>query len=242
MKGRRPIYPQIPLPLSAPNRLDFGTYLAARSNHEAVEQLQRLASGDARNNVYLWGEPGTGKSHLLEAVCNLASARPLRCALVPLAQRVKLSPEMLDGLEQLDLVCVDDLDRIGSDARWEQALFGLFNRMREAGRPLVIAARRSPQGLGLGLPDLISRLAWDLVYHLEPLDEATRFAALRRRAHERGMEIPEEVVTFLSRRVPRDTHTLFEWLDRLDDQSLAAQKKITVPFVRELLESDSSSP
>jgi len=236
VKGTRSSSPQIPLPLAPPRRLDFGMYWCAADNREAADQLQRLASGAFCDNLYLWGDAGTGKSHLLEAACNLTASLGRRCALVPLSQGHEFLPAILEGLEQLDLVCVDDLDCIGGDAEWERALFNLFNRMREARRPLVFTARRNTRGAGVQLADLASRLAWGLVYRLAPLDETSRLAALKHRAGSRGIQIPEDVLTYLSRRVPRDMHTLFDWLDRLDDETLAAQKKVTVPFVRDLLE------
>jgi DnaA family protein len=85
------------------------------------------------------------------------------------------------------------------------------------------------------LPDLASRLAWDLVYRVAPLDEASLLQVLRQRGAMRGMEVPDEVLQYLSRRVPRDVHTLFQWLDKMDEASLSAKKKLTVPFIRDLL-------
>lgn len=210
-------------------------------NRELVDQLQQLAVGNDRRNIYLWGGSGTGKSHLLHASCNRAHASGRRAAYVPLAQHEILQPDLLEGLEHLDLVCIDDLDRIAGDKAWETAIFHLFNRMREQGHPLVIAAQASPKGTPLALADLSSRLSWDLVYHLAPLDEPSRFLALQHRAGLRGMDVPDEVLDFLSRRIGRDTHTLFAWLEKLDAASLEAKRKLTVPFVRELLSEDGSA-
>lgn len=226
---------QIPLPFAAAERIAFDIFWPGE-NRELLEQLQKLATGESACNIYLWGPSGAGKSHLLHAACNLASATNRRSAYVPLGQRGDLLPELLEGLDQLDLVGIDDLDQICGDAAWEMAVFHLFNRMREHGCPLIIAARASPKGTALELADLSSRLAWDLVYHLEPLDERARFQALRHRANLRGMDIPNDVLEFLSRRIGRDTRTLFDWLDKLDAASLAAKRKLTVPFVRDLVE------
>lgn len=228
-------FPQIPLPLGAADRLGFELYRAG-DNAAAVTELRRVAEGEAARNIYLWGEAGAGKSHLLHAACRQADAANRRAALVPLAQCGDLAPTLLESLEHLDVVCIDDLDAIAGQPAWEQALFDLFNRMREAQRPLVFVAHASPAGCAISLPDLKSRLGWDLVFRLVPLDEAERFAALRQRAQTRGMEISDEVLGYLSRRIARDMHSLFAWLERLDRDSLAAGKRLTVPFVRELLE------
>jgi DnaA family protein len=225
---------QIPLPFPLPH-LAFGSFWAG-ANQALFDQLQRVAGGTEERILYVWGAPGAGKSHLLQAACNRAGAVARRAAYVPLALCERLDPSLLDGLDEMHVVCVDDLDRVAGDPSWERALFDLFNRLRDAGRSLVLAAGVAPAALPIVLPDLKSRLAWDLVFRIEPLDEAERFAALRHRASQRGMEIPDDVLRFLSRRIARDPHTLFRWLERLDRETLAAQKKLTVPFVKELLE------
>jgi DnaA family protein len=234
-----PQFPQIPLPLGGADALTFDLYCAA-DNALALTELKQVARGGASRNVYLWGDTGTGKSHLLHAACAAAADAGRRAALVPLAQSHRLAPALLEDLEDLDLVCIDDLDAIAGQPAWEQPLFHLFNRMREAPRPLVFAARTSPAGCAIALPDLKSRLGWDLVFRLAPLQEAERFAALRGRAQMRGMKITDEVLNYLSRRIPRDMHSLFAWLERLDRESLAAGKRLTVPFVRDLLERGST--
>ena len=230
-----PQSPQIPLPLHSVDQLSFDVYRSG-NNVAPVAELQRLAAGGSARNLYLWGEAGCGKSHLLHAACRAADAAGRRAALVPLAQCGDLRPTLLESLEDLDLVCIDGLDAIAGQPAWEQGIFVLFNRMREEKRALVFAARTSPAGCPVHLPDLKSRLGWDLVFRLATLDEPERFAALRQRAQMRGMEISDEVLGYLSRRIARDMHSLFGWLDRLDQESLAAGKRLTVPFVRELME------
>ncbi len=227
-------YPQIPLPLSGTDQLTFDIYCGAE-NALALTEMQSAANGSSARNIYLWGDAGTGKSHLLHAACCAATAAGRRAVLVPLAQCQQLSPELFESLETFDLVCIDDLDAIASEPAWEQGLFHLFNRMREAKHPLLLAARTSPAGCAVALQDLKSRLGWDLVLRLSPLQEEERFTALRRRAQLRGLEIPDEVLDYLARRIARDMHSLFAWLDRLDRESLSAGKRLTVPFVRELM-------
>jgi DnaA family protein len=225
---------QIPLPFPAPKHFTFATFRAG-ANREAVEQLHRAAAGTDPRNVYLWGAPGTGRTHLLHAACNACSAAGRRALYLSMLMRAELAPAALEELEQYQLVCIDDLELAAGDHDWELALFHLFNRMREAGHPLLMTGASAPQGIPLQVPDLKSRLSWDMVYRLAPLDEQERFAALRERALLRGMEMPDDVVDFLSRRISRDLRSMLDWLDRLDEESLAAKKKLTVPFVRSLI-------
>jgi DnaA family protein len=225
---------QIPLPFIRFDRFDFAGYVAG-PNAAVLDILIRTARGQSRGNLYLWGPSGTGKSHLLQAASSCAADQQLRVAYIPLAQLADLTPGMLQGLDMLDLVCIDDLQHAAGSAPWEQALFHLFNRLRERGRPLLMSADQGPQSIGIQLPDLQSRLAWDLVFHLQPLDEASLIQALQRRARARMFDFPDEVLDYLVKRVSRDTHSLFRLLDRLDEASLASKKKITIPFVKEEL-------
>lgn len=226
---------QIPLPFTRCDPFDFDSYLPG-GNAAALHGLKLIAAGRSQGNLYLWGPAGTGKSHLLQAAASLASGNKLMVAYIPLAQIEEFSPGMLQGLEALDLVCIDDLHRAAGSASWEQAVFHLFNRLRERRRPLLMSADQSPQAIGVELQDLKSRLAWDLVFHLQPLDEASLIQALQQRARGRMFEFPEEVLGYLVKRVSRDTHSLFQLLDRLDKASLERKKKITIPFVKEVLD------
>lgn len=185
--------------------------------------------------VYLWGGIGSGRSHLLQAACHTETAHGGSPAYLPLAELAQAGVELLDGLEQMSLVCLDDLQAVVGDRDWEESLFHLYNRVRDAGGRLLAAADASPSALGIHLPDLRSRLSWGPVFQLQSLDDAGKLAALQLRAQARGMELGEEVGTYLLRRCPRDMHALFELLERLDQASLAAQRRLTIPFVRELI-------
>ena len=226
---------QIPLAFNKYQHVDFELYEAG-SNQQALQHLQNIISGEDRKNVYLWGKPGTGKSHLLQALCTAAAKAELNVAYVPLAEARGLSALMLEGLEQQALVCLDDIDCIAGKQEWELAIFHLFNRLREVHRPLLFTAQHSPKGSPIQLPDLLSRLGWDHVFHLQSLDEKASLRALQLRARSRGFELSDEVAAYLLKRVARDMHNLFQLLDKLDNASLVAKKKLTIPFVKNLLD------
>ena len=226
---------QLPLAFSRLDIYDFASYLPG-ANGDAVERLLNTALGRGAKNIYLWGKQGAGKSHLLQAACKLAAADQRPCAYVPLALLGDARPEILASLDELSLVCMDDLDAIAGKDEWEVAMFNLFNRLKDADIPLVMSARNSPSGIPICLPDLKSRLAWDLSFRLRPMDESLKMIALKRRAEARGFALSDSVMEYLIRRVNRDTHNLFRWLDRLEVHSLVAQKKLTVPFVKRILE------
>lgn len=225
---------QLTLGISLGPELDLPGFVPG-ANAGALAAVEALAHQP--QFIYLWGEPGTGKTHLLHAACRAAAEDGRRVGLLPLSRADDWRPEMLEGWDGLDLVAIDDIDRVLGNPEWEQRLFLLYNALRDAGASLVIAADRPPASFTGGLPDLLSRLAGMLVFQLRPLDDDGRLQALAGRARSRGMELPEEVGRYLLTRVSRNMHDLIALLDRLDRVSLARQRRLTIPFVRELLES-----
>lgn len=225
---------QIPLPFSTGELPDFSHFVAG-PNHEASSALQRLHEVPGASSVYLWGAAGTGKTHLLQALCHQAGEHGQEVAWVPMGELEGLSARVLEGLREVDLVCLDGLDEIAGRADWEQAVFHLFNHLRDSGRGLVVSARQPPRQLPLSLPDLHSRLSWGLVFHLYEMDDAGKARVLQARADARGFALPAEVAEYLVRRCPRDMHSLLAVLEQLDQGSLAAQRRLSIPFVKSLL-------
>ena len=154
---------------------------------------------------------------------------------VPLQELARLGVEVLDGMRQLDCLCLDDVDAVVGQMDWERSLFGVFREIEDSGGRLMVAAQTPPALLQWALPDLGSRLAASAVFQLRVLDELEQQAALQLRARLRGFELPEETSRWLQRRYPRDMRKLYELLDTLDDASLVAQRRLTVPFIRQVL-------
>lgn len=224
-------YPQMPLGLHLRDDATFANFLAG-ANGAAVAALQH----DQERMVYLWGAPGSGKSHLLQAACHTCTTAGGGPVYLPLGEHESLAPAVLEGLERAPLIAIDDLHAVAGRSAWEHGLFHLCNRVRDAGGRLLVASAAPPAGLGLELADLLSRLTWGPVFHLQPLDDQQKVAALQERAARRGLELGPEVAGYLLKRCPRDLHSLFQLLERLDHASLAAQRRLTIPFVRELLD------
>lgn len=231
------MHPQLPLGLHLQESARFDNFHAG-PNAELVRVLSQCACGDGEPVIGIWGPESAGKSHLLQALCRAAEQCGSAVAYLPLAQLRAWPPDMLDGLENMDLVCVDDVDAIAGRRQWEEALFHLFNRLRDAGGRLVTAGERRPADMGLSLADLASRLSWGPLYPLATLDDDDRQQALRLRAERRGLDLPTETARYLLRRHPRDFSALCALLDRLDVAGLAAQRRLTVPFVKNVLEKD----
>ena len=222
---------QLPLSIRWNDAASLENFEVMPVNEPAVAAVRAL-SGSREFCTYLFGPDGSGKSHLAQAACRDAAHAGQTSFYLPLLEAEQFGPEALQGLESLDLVVVDDMDAVAGQAAWEEALFHLYNRMSDAGGRLLVTASHRPDRAGLALPDLTSRLAWGLVLRLEPMDDDYRLRALRRRAAFRGLELGDEVGRYLLARCPRETAYLFELLDHLDREALAAQRRLTIPFVK----------
>jgi DnaA family protein len=195
---------QLPLAISTAAEPSLDNYVAG-ANRQALERVRALAAGTLREAiVYLWGEPASGRTHLLRGA---RQANPA-------------------------LVIADDVELL--DAQAQQLLFSAINAARDGGPPVLAAGSAPPAGLRLR-DDLRTRLAWGLVYQLKPLTDADKAAHLRAEAARRGLRLSEEVLGYLLARLPRDLSTLNAVLDRLDRHSLARQRPVTLPLVREVL-------
>lgn len=227
-----PVPQQLTLGMSLGSDLDFERFVPG-GNADALRAVRHAAT--APSFVYLWSETATGKTHLLHAACREAAEAGRRVGLLSLAEAMPWPPAMLDGWETMDLVALDDIDAIAGKAEWEQAVFALYNALRDAGRSLLVAAKRSPAGSQVQLADLKSRLAAMLVFQLRAPDDDARLRALSSKAKARGIELPEDVARYLLVRVSRDMHDLARLVAQLDQASLAHKRRLTIPFVRELL-------
>jgi DnaA-homolog protein len=226
---------QIPLGVRLADRAVFGSFLPAH-NTEALEHLQRLAGGAAGALTWLCGPPGSGKTHLLQAACAAASEH-MRAGYVPLVDVAALGVGVLDGLPQMQCLSLDDVDRVAGQLDWERGIFALLREIEESGARLILAAQVPPALLDWALADLGSRCAAAAVFQLRLLGEEEQHAALQLRARLRGLELPDETWHWLRKRFPRDMRTLYQLLDRLDEAALSAQRRLTVPFIREVLRS-----
>ncbi|WP_374247568.1 DnaA regulatory inactivator Hda [Thermomonas sp.] len=228
--------PQLPLALRAPPDQRFNRYVQAPAG--LLAQLRTLAQARARSGVYLHGVHATGKTHLLLASCAEAQATGRPAAYLSLRGLRGRVQAAVDGLELAGLLALDDVDAIAGNRDDEVALFDLHNRLHDAGRGLLYAASAVPDALPLVLPDLRSRLAQCARWALPVLDDGGRAELLRQRAAARGLEFDEAALEWLLRRASRDLGSLTAIFERLDRASLAAQRRLTVPFLRQVLEAD----
>jgi len=227
---------QLPLRVRPNDAARFETFVAGANG----ELLQLLAGGSAPPVLWLWGRSGTGKSHLLRAACAAAGERGGAATYIDL--QTTTAPGLLDGCETLDLVGLDGLDRVAGDTAWNAAIFRLHTLMQDGSGRLLISSTVPPAALRFTLADLRSRLLAAPVHQLRELDEAGQVQVLEERAARRGLELSRDAAAYLVHRLPRDMHSLCAVLDRLDEAALVAQRRLTVPFLREVLELQAPGP
>ncbi len=187
--------------------------------------------------LYLWGGSGTGKSHLLLAIAEGLQLDEKQVVYLPMTELIdKPSAEILRSLEKVDVVCIDDLDVISQSPQWQEDLFHCFNRLQNTQCKLLVAAKNNPSNLTIELADLRSRLSTGLIYQLHKLDDKDSVKALLVQAHARGLEMPKEVAQYLLRHFSRDMVDQIALLQTLDNASMAAQRKLTIPFVKQVLD------
>ncbi|WP_372626172.1 DnaA regulatory inactivator Hda [Arsukibacterium sp.] len=226
---------QYTLAVTLPDDETLDSFYAAGQT-EAVSMIKHyLQQPGGQPPLYLFGASGSGKSHLLYASCIFAQEQGLTSQLLALQDYQQLSPRLLDNLEQLDVVCLDNIHAICDDLSWQIAIFDLYNRMVEQGKALIIVANQPPPQLGFKLADLVSRLQACQSFQLRLLTDDDKQKLLKQRAHQRGMELGDDVARFLLNRYERDIRSLVAILDKLDKASIVHQRKLTIPFIKSIL-------
>lgn len=227
---------QLALPVTLPDDETYASYFGGEDSLEvnhlkaAFEQLTQQFQ-----YTYLCGLGDSGKSHLLYATCIHAQEQGLSSMLLSLSEVQQFGAQVLEGLDTLDVVCIDDLHLVAGDEAWEKALFNFFNRFNEPGKLLLISADLLPDMLNITLPDLESRLKWGTTLQIRSMSDDDKAQALTNRAKMRGLELSDDCARFLLTRLSRDMRALLDVLDTLDHASMAAQRKLTIPFIKATL-------
>jgi len=229
---------QLSLSVQLPDDETFESF-QSQSNHAVAMQLQsfidlHLNQESHPTALYLFGIKGVGKSHLLHACCTYANKSGLSALNLSFSEIEQLSVEMFVGLEQIDIICLDDIHLIAGNDEFERAVFDLFNRVTEQGKCLIISGDQNVSNLAIKLPDLLSRLSWGLTEQVKPIDDNEKIHALQYRAEQRGLSLANEAAKFLLTRFSREMSDLVKALDELDKASIREQRKITIPFIKDI--------
>lgn len=225
---------QIPLDFEFRANKTFADYFPA-ANQEIVSHLQNCIAGVGEKQIFLWGHSGQGKSHLLHACCHQAQQQGLRSFYYDLSPKNLSDIDVFTGLDDYDLVCLDNIEHIAGKAGWELAFFNFFNRQRDLERKLILATSSSPTQISMRLPDLKTRINWGLSLKLQPFSDPDQIAALIFKADKMGFDLSTSAGHFLLTHYHKDLESLWTLLDTLDRASLIAKRKLTLPFLKRIL-------
>jgi len=224
---------QLALNVSLRDDATFENFFTLAAVEPLLEKLRQQSSLDGEPIIYLYGATASGKSHLLQAACHYTEESALY---LPLRDLREYPPQdVLQGVEEMNLICLDDLETVFGHERWELELFHLLNRARDRGCRLLISATTAPRASQVALADLKSRLSWGIVYQIPLPDDRELEAILQFRARRRGLQLAPEVARFIVQRAPRALTSLLDVLEDIDRASLARQRALSIPFVKEVL-------
>jgi len=229
---------QLPLDFEFRANQTFNDFFPG-TNQEIVTHLQRCIAGLGEQQIFLWGKSGQGKSHLLQACCHQAQNQNLSSFYFDLSNAELPDPSILSGLDEYDVVCFDNIERIAGNTAWELTFFNFFNQHRDRGHKLIVSASSAPNDIAIQLPDLKTRLNWGLSLKMQPLTDSDLIAALIFKADQMGFEIAPQAGRFLLTHYDRDLTSLWALLEKLDKASLAAKRKLTIPFLKQILDEES---
>ncbi len=230
---------QLPLQFEFQSNQNFTTFYPG-DNQETINHLQHIFDNNEQQ-IFLWGAAGTGKTHLLQAICQESNQQQKTSFYFSFDNKQMPDPEILNGLENFDLVCFDNIERIAEDSEWEQAFFNFFNLHRDNNKQLILSAQCPPKYLNIQLPDLKTRMGWGLTLKITPLTNEQQLNALIYKANDLGFEIPENVGRFLMTHYARDMPSIWVLLDTIDHATLAAKRKLTIPFLKQIMSEQEKS-
>ena len=229
-------YDQLALGLSLDDSAVFENFFPCDGNALALAKLRDLgASSEEGDFIFLWGEGSPGLTHLLQAACHHGAEAGLSVFYLSFKERDHLAPDIIEGLESLDIICLDDVDAVAGHADWEASLFTLFNKIRDARRTLILSSRLTPANLPIALPDLKSRLQSGLTLQVHELDDRQKRDALIMRAGLRGIDMSTGVADYVLSRAERGLPALLNVLDRLDENTIKQKRLLTIPLVKATL-------
>ena len=224
---------QLPLGIRLDDEATFSNFLVSPGNKHPFEVLTGFQL--PAQLIYLWGAKGSGRSHLLQALCHRYAGSGAPALYLPLLERKAFTPQILEHSRSLSVICLDDIDAVAKDSVWQEGIFHAVNEAAESNVLFVVAASCAPRDLPLSLDDLVSRMHTGLAFQIQAADDAFKKQVLQHRARLRGMALSDQVSDYILQRADRSLVGLIKVLERLDAESFQRQRRLTVPLVKDVM-------
>jgi DnaA family protein len=228
------MFKQLALDLTLDDTYTFRNYWP-ELNSSLIEAIQHYVSTSFPPLLFITGPDSSGKTHLLKAINEALKEKKQTVISLSMQDMVDVTPNILDGMEQLDTIIIDDIDAIADNPAWQEALFHCYNRSQDKMCKWIVSAKEAPSQLPMTLKDLQSRLSHGITWALKPLDDQTKTNILQFRAHMLGLQLADNVADYLIQHYARDMQTQIDYLEQLEKASLSSMRKITIPFIKEIL-------
>ena len=231
-------YNQLLLNLEFTDEYNLNNFFFSQKNkfiHNHLVSLNNRKYTTLNRYTYLYGVSGVGLTHLLFGMCLFFKKNKKKYIYLPMNKINEFSVEIFEGIENLDLVCIDNIENISGNEKWERALFNFFNCANEANCKILVTAKNIPKNIGINLNDLLSRLNSGLIIRINELCDEEKINAIIFKADKIGLNLERKVINYLINHYHRETKSLFIALKKLDYNSLRIKRKLTIPFIKDIL-------
>ena len=223
---------QLTFPWNKSYKSSFNSFYVDPANIQLISSIQTNFSSE---DLYIYGVKNSGKTYLLQSLCNLYSSNNKSVLFLPLKEVMTYGTEILDSIENMDLVCIDGLEEIVGISEWETAVFNLINNSLQSDCRIIFTSSMEKGATKFSLPDLDSRVRKLESFELFPVSDDHILDALKHIANLRSINLGDNEAQYLITYSKRSISDLVQILESLDQLSMEMKRKITIPLIKELL-------
>jgi DnaA family protein len=223
---------QLTFPWNNVNKSSLEGFFTSRENSHL---LSLLKDSDFLDDLFIYGTKESGKTFLLQAMCNSYSSVSKLSLYIPLKKVMNYGVEIFESLENIDLICIDGIEEVISKIEWEKAIFNLINKALISETRLILTSSKDLKSLNFSLPDLESRIRKIQSYELYPINDEDIFDALKYISKLTSINLGDKEARYLVTYSQRNISNLVHILESLDQLSMEMKRKITIPLIKEVI-------
>ena len=214
------------------NKSSLEGFYTSQENSHLVSILKDTNFSD---DLFIYGTKESGKTFLLQALCNSYSSMSKSSLYIPLHKVMNYGVEIFESLENMNLICVDGIEEVISKIEWEKAIFNLINKALISKSRLILSSSQDLKSLNFALPDLESRIRKIQSFELYPINDKDIFDALKYISKLTSINLGDKEAKYLVTYSQRNISNLVQILESLDQLSMEMKRKITIPLIKEVI-------